>query len=544
MSQQASQTSRVPASESGNAVKLIGYLSLTTILAAATFIFWRPVGWLFSAWINSPEANYGPIVPPIALLIVLRELSRAKAPVSGGGIGAAIACFGILVGLISFIGPYVFAAQLGLVIFIIGLVVALVGERRGLAVWPGLAYLIFGVPLAGALLASVTLGLQFISSELGVMIIRAMAIPVFLEGNVIDLGVYKLQVAEACSGLRYVLPLASFAFLCAYLFSAPLWQRVVLFLTSIPIAIGMNSVRIALTAVFVNAYGISAAEGFLHGFEGWIIFCACIMVLALEMQILSFFGGGRNLLARLDASLAFPKWNPGELAARAQRMPVLFILVVSVALASVALVLRQSDPTYPDRVQFSEFPYKVGKWTATDAPIDEDSIDALRATDFLSRNYWDGEPGTAGATPVNVWVAYYAAQGNRDAIHSPLICIPGGGWAIEKSDTVTLTPDQAGGAGIVVNRLVISKSGARQLVYYWFRERGRNEASEYWMKWYTLVDAVAMRRTDGALVRFVVPLDNDPAGAEAGEQKLQAFIGEILPQFNRFVPGALATAGQ
>ena len=109
---------------------------------------------------------------------------------------------------------------------------------------------------------------------------------VYLDGNVIDLGSYKLQVAEACSGLRYLFPLMSFGFLFAVLYKGPTWHKIVLFLSTLPITILMNSIRIAVIGLLVNRYGTGQAEGFIHFFEGWIIFIACVMILYLEAMLL------------------------------------------------------------------------------------------------------------------------------------------------------------------------------------------------------------------------------------------------------------------
>ena len=116
-------------------------------------------------------------------------------------------------------------------------------------------------------------------------VIRAAGLPVFLEGNVIDLGTYQLQVAEACSGMRYLFPLMSFGFLCAVLFRGRWWQRAILFLSTIPLTILMNSFRIGVIGILVNYYGIEQAEGFLHDFEGWVIFMACVGVLFIIIWI-------------------------------------------------------------------------------------------------------------------------------------------------------------------------------------------------------------------------------------------------------------------
>src|SRR5262249_54860591 len=111
---------------------------------------------------------------------------------------------------------------------------------------------------------------------------------------VIDLGVYKLQVVEACSGLRYLYPLMSLGFLAAYLFQAPFWQRAVVFLSTIPITIAMNSLRIGIVGMLVDHFGPQDADGFLHLFEGWIIFVACAGLLAGIMYLLARFVSGMN----------------------------------------------------------------------------------------------------------------------------------------------------------------------------------------------------------------------------------------------------------
>ena len=112
-----------------------------------------------------------------------------------------------------------------------------------------LLFLIFAIPLPYFIDSTLSWRLQLLSSELGVAFIRLFQIPVYLEGNVIDLGSYKLQVIEACSGLRYLYPLLSLSFLAAYMFQAPFWKRALVFLSAIPITIAMNSLRIGIVGV-------------------------------------------------------------------------------------------------------------------------------------------------------------------------------------------------------------------------------------------------------------------------------------------------------
>jgi len=152
------------------------------------------------------------------------------------------------------------------------------------------------------------------SSEIGVAVIRLFDISVFLEGNVIDLGSYKLQVVEACSGLRYLFPLMSFAFICAYIFKGKFWMRAVIFLSSMPITVIMNSFRIGVIGVLVEYYGIGAAEGFLHDFEGWIIFVACTGILMAEIWVFNrFWGSGKSFTEVFALDMPAPPALEGSL---------------------------------------------------------------------------------------------------------------------------------------------------------------------------------------------------------------------------------------
>ena len=113
--------------------------------------------------------------------------------------------------------------------------------------------------------------------------------PVFADGNIIDLGTFKLQVVEACSGLRYLLPLTCISFIVAYLYKAPFWKKAVLVLSATPITIAINSVRIAITALLVSGFGTQMAEGFLHEFEGLVIFLIGVLLLVIEIFVLERF---------------------------------------------------------------------------------------------------------------------------------------------------------------------------------------------------------------------------------------------------------------
>ena len=498
-------------------------------LAIILFTFRSPLESTVSTWLNSEEYNYGPIVPVLSALMIWRDLRRTDRPVKGQWVGVVITAFGLLLGLIEFLSQIHFPGQVGLFVSVIGLFVALQGAGRARAVWPGLIFLFFAMPLALAIQVKLTSALQLLSSQGAVALIRGVGLTVLREGNVIDLGLIKLQVAEACSGLRYLFPLATFTFLCAYLFISRPVTRIVIFLSSIPITIGMNILRIGATAMLVDRWGIELAEGFFHSFEGWIVFCLCLALLFIEMKLLCYVDGtNRSVISRLD--FAIPGAPRRTVPGRRRWLPVGLTAVLSVGVIAAGMVIAERQGVALTRLPFDSFPRQIDAWRSVDAPIDQESLRALDATDYLSRNYTD-----ASRELVNVWVAYYASQVSGNSAHSPEVCIPGGGWEIQKVEKISLPVDN-GRASVVlpVNRLIISQGGQSQLVYYWFVEGGKVETNEYQAKVSLVLNALLRQRRDGALVRFVTPV----AGGDlsAADERLKKFIGLFVRELPPYLP--------
>jgi exosortase D (VPLPA-CTERM-specific) len=362
---------------------------------------------------------------------------------------------------------------------------------------------------------------------------RLFDVSVFLEGNVIDLGVYQLQVVEACSGLRYLFPLMSFGFLCAYLFKAPFWQRAVVFLSSIPLTVLMNSFRVGVIGILVNTYGIAQAEGFLHYFEGWIIFMACVVLMFGEMwflTVLTHRGVSFRDTFNLDfgppiASGATPTWPRSW-----SRAMVTSVVLIVLTAAGTQLITHREE-IVPSRERFAAFPNDVGEWQGAQETLPPAIVRALDVTDYVLSNY----QRTADHVPVNLYVAYYASQRKGASIHSPRSCLPGHDWEMNNLAPYKIDGVAAGGAPLTVNRVVISKGEARQLVYYWFEQRGRELTSEYAVKWFLLWDAIELNRTDGALVRLTTPI---PPGTRVNEtdERMQSFLRLIYPRLDPYIP--------
>jgi len=503
-------------------------------VAGAAIFFWKAmVALVFDAWLFFPEYNHCPIIPFIAAIMMWRDLSRTDAPRAGGWSAIPLIVLALILGAINVVGPSTFPAQVGLYLWICGFVIASEGERRIRAAWPGLIYLAFALPLSIFFFRSLQTFMQLLSSKIGVEIVQVFNVPVFLEGNVLDFGTFKLQVAEACSGLRYLFPMTSFAFLCAYLFQGARWQKVLILLAAVPISILMNSFRIAMTGIIANWIGLEIAEGFLHAFEGWVIFVVCLFWLFAGMKLLCMIDGrGRSLVRRLDLTIP-PLATLTPRGSSGISKPMLTAAGLTAIGAVFAIMIGHRPELVPARAEFATFPRHIEAWQGMDAAVDPEQLAALHPSDYLSLNYT--EPGDL--RPVNVWIPYYASQRDGSAAHPPELCIPAGGWIIETMERQPYqVPSLHQGQPFELTRIVISQGGDRQLVYYWFQSRGRFENDPYGIKLNIVRDSVLQQRTDGALVRFVTPIAPETGGLAAADARLQRFVGAFAPQLERYIP--------
>jgi exosortase D (VPLPA-CTERM-specific) len=185
----------------------------------------------------------------------------------------------------------------GIIVWVYGILLVSFGWKVGWLFWPPVLHLVYMLPLPARSTTSSRPGCSSSRPNWASGSCASCRCPVFLEGNIIDLGVYKLHVAEACSGLRYLFPILSFSYIFAVLYKGPMWHKAVLLISAAPITVLMNSVRIAVAGYIVNHYGIEWVEGFTHFFEGWVIFLICIVILFALARLMLFLQPTKMSLA-------------------------------------------------------------------------------------------------------------------------------------------------------------------------------------------------------------------------------------------------------
>ena len=516
-------------------ISLPGLALLAALVLGALPVFWLGLRSLLAAW-STAEYSHGPIIPLISLYLFLREL-RHEGPLPADAPrdrrpGIALLALALGLGILGNLVRIPDIVTYALILWVGGVVLVVMGWRSGRRHQLPVLHLIFMLPLPQFVFWKLTIFLQLISSRIGVFFVELANIPVFLEGNVIDLGVYQLQVAEACSGLRYLFPILSFSYLFAILYRGPFWHRAALFLMAAPLTVLMNSVRIAIIAMLVNSYGIGQAEGFLHLFEGWVIFGICVLILfGVAMGLQRLTPRPLSLTETIDLDFQGLGAEMRRLTRLAPSAGLAAAAALSVAIGAAFALAPASAPAPVDRDGFALFPRHLGAWEGVGRPLDPDVEKVLKASDYIDISY--AAPGETGY--VNFFSAWYTKQTEGAGIHSPEVCLPVGGWEMFSLGTHELSFPGTVYGTFTVNRAVIEKGTSRQLVYYWFEQRGRRMTNDYAAKLTVLWDSLTRGRSDGALVRFVTEIGPGETEEQAAA-RMERLMAEVLPRLPRFVP--------
>lgn len=508
------------------------WLVLATLGAAVFFA--DGLGALGQAW-QLPEYSHGPLIPVLSGLLFLRQLKNVPVntgPADKRWIGVCVLLLAILFGVLGKLANIADIVAYALIIWVGGILLVSFGWRTGKHFWPPVLHLVYMLPLPGVLYYKLSTWLQFISSELGVWFLQLLSVPVFLDGNIIDMGIYKLHVAEACSGLRYLFPILSFSYIFAVLYKGPMWHKAVLLISAAPITVFMNSVRIAIAGYFVNNHGLEWVEGFTHFFEGWVIFVSCIILLFLLARIMLFFQPVRMSLAEsLDLEI-------DGLASQAMRLRLVqpsAALISSAALVLSAALIWQLQPEREQitvaRESFHAFPRSIGSWEQTGLPqsLGRDVERVLGADDYHQVNLVRADGASVG-----LFMAWYDDQ-SQGGVHSPEICLPSSGWEIAWLERSDIAAETGSALPFSINRAIIQKGETRMMVYYWFEQKGRRIAWDFAAKFWLLVDGIRTGRTDGALVRLTTLIESDEADAVA-EQRLMNMLNALQDPLPSFIP--------
>jgi len=267
-------------------------LTIGLLLAA---LYHRVIVELGHDWIVDENYSHGFLIPLVSAYMIWRQRARIRSlRPDSSGIGLVLLLSGLLLFTVASIAAEYFTQRFSLLVVMGGLVLYLKGKRLAGTVAFPLVYLVFMIPVPYVVYYSVSFPLELLASRATASVVALLGIPIVRAGNILRLEGTTLQVVDACSGLRSLLSLSALAAAMAYLTQRTFLAGILLFLASVPVAIGANVLRLTVTAILASMYGERVAEGFLHQFSGVLVFAFAIICLGFIGGILRWLVSGKD----------------------------------------------------------------------------------------------------------------------------------------------------------------------------------------------------------------------------------------------------------
>jgi exosortase len=259
------------------------------LLAAVLWAYWTTFVDMAGTWAHEPEYSHGFLVPVFAAVLLWFRRDELKvASFQPSWWGLVLIALGLVMRAVGFAVSVEWFEQLSLLPFLAGLVLLVGGWPAFRWAWPAVAFLIFMVPLPFRLKIALAAPLQRIATVVTTYVMQTLGMPALSEGNVVIINDVRIGVVEACSGLSMLVVFFALATAVAILIKRPLLDRIIIFLSAIPIAIVSNVIRISVTGVLHVWAGKEIADLVFHDLAGWLMMPLALGIMWLELQLLSW----------------------------------------------------------------------------------------------------------------------------------------------------------------------------------------------------------------------------------------------------------------
>lgn len=512
-------TEKVTTIEHKASLALIG-VTLISFIA----VFWTFISKMTLRWADG-DNSYAYLIVPLFLYLCWGKKQQFRYDIftwNGWGVLAGVCSIGcIFLGELGSVETLIFFGLWGC---LASMILTIYGYRSRELLFP-LLVLLFIIPLPPFINELITFKFKLLVSRISAEILRFFGISVLLEGNILDLGVSRLEVVDACSGLRYLMSLVLLALFMGHYFARDWWKRILLILLVFPLLVLLNGARIFMTGILTVNGHAELTHGAFHDIAGIIFF---LIAGGIFYLISKTIGTSKPVAVpgALSLGTGAPIIRPADKKNAFTPMVFLCLLFIS---SGIFLHSMPKISTSPQREKFESFPLSLGQWQGRTQVLSDEILDQLWADDYLNATYKNNETQNV----MYLLIPFYEYQGTRHTAHAPQSCLLGGGFAIEKSQERAINlPD---GKSITVMTMEMLKNDEKLLASYFFMERGRVITNPWLNKYYLVIDAVTKKRTDGALVRVEMTIPHNQNVVEA--YRLQDdFIARIYPLLKKYIP--------
>lgn len=498
---------------------------LTIFIAA----YWVPLRSMVHTWMSNADYSYGFMIPLISAYLLwekrfcLRTVRIASSwrllPVLAAVV--ALSLYGILGSSGNIAMPAIPLLLILFTAFIFGI------EAVKKLLLP-LGFLVFMVPVPAVIERSLGMLLKDVSTQLGGAVIRLCNIPVFVSGNIIDLGTTKLQVVDACSGMRFLFPLVALGVLYAYFFEQVRWKRIICVIATLPIAVLSNGLRIGITGVLTNYYGKEAAEGFFHNFEGWALFVVAFICLFLLGRLLRFLPPVH--LPAVPVKVESAGENTALSGGQRTGFGAFSLSVFLLILVGVLTLSTGSLPAMKIEGGIAGFPLAFGGWQGRSVFVAPEIVAASGAEESFSGNYSNGK-----YEPVSLYVGYRSTAflENENFFHSPTVCLPSSGWSTVRTTTRKIN-NVPGFGELPVTEMLVESTGGRNLVYFWFQTKNRATHNKNINRFHLTLHAIERDNTYDLFVRPITRIAANET-TEGAEARLDGYVRDMMGAMQFFL---------
>ena len=264
------------------------FVQILILSSSFLILFSQTITKLVKDWSNSQNFSHGFFIPLIgAYMIWHRRRELSGLPLKPNNWGLLVIVAAMILFVVGNIGAELFTMRIAMILTLLGLVVFLFGGPISRRTAVPLCYLILMVPIPGIIWNKLAFPLQLFASACAAQVIDFLGISVLREGNILHLSNLTLEVVDACSGLRSLMSLLALNGAFAYLAPLGVGFKYIVFFSAIPVAVGVNVLRLGITAVLAEVWGAPAAEGFLHEVSGVVTFFTALLIVFLVFSLLS-----------------------------------------------------------------------------------------------------------------------------------------------------------------------------------------------------------------------------------------------------------------
>ncbi len=499
---------------------LIGKQALSLaglLLFALVFCYAKVFMTLARLWWTNDVYSYGFLIPCISLYLIWiqREKLTEIAPAPEFLKGLLLLLAGLSMLVVGQASRTSLLEELSLIITLAGAVLLMLGRGLLYPLLFPIAYLIFMIPVWGAITDRLHLPFQLFSANLGVKLLHFIGIPAYRQGIYIELPNIILEVADVCSGVNYLIAVIAIGIPMAYLFLSGWWRRTLLLGFAVAVAAFSNAIRVALIGT-LSYYGIG---GDLHG--------PFHVLQGLSVSMIGYVAlfGGVWVLSKPSAPALSDKAPNPEMprpAVKKNELAYLGLTLSAILLLMGSYLHFYQRSSVPLKMTLEHFPMQIGEWAGRESPPDYSFYRNFGVDQELSRSYQ-----TVTGESIRLYIGYYEFQDQGKKLINYKV-------SELHREAEKIKIEVNGHNAIEVNR-VIEEGDPKKMTLFWYNLYGRSVADWYQAKKEMTVESLLRGRTDGAVIMVTADFSHQEDLVERMAHS-EAFIDAIRPLLPQFLP--------